>query len=384
MTRRPRGAGSIFKMKGSNALWIKYHRNGRAVRESTHTASRNKADQILRKRLGQISTGTYIGPSLERIHMSDLAEDLIRDYKVNGRKSLGHLEARWTLHLKHFFGRLRAVEVTSDLVTRYVDSRQEEGASNATINRELSVLKRTFYLARECTPPKVAAVPHIAMLEERNVRKGFVKDEQYDKLAAECAVEGLWLRTFLAVAYSYGWRKSELLNLRVRQVDLFARTIRLEVGETKNSKGRTVSMTDEIYTLLAACIQGKKPEDHVFTRENGVAVKDFRKVWCNVCERAGVAGLLVHDLRRTGARNLRREGVAEGTIMKIGGWKTRSVFQRYDIQDESDLEDAAQRLNQKREKKLAQAAEFGQSFGQSATKNTDLVTPLPLPAPLPN
>jgi hypothetical protein len=57
--------------------------------------------------------------------------------------------------------------------------------------------------------------------------------------------------------------------------------------------------------------------------------------------------VLFHDLRRTGARNLRRLGVGETTIMKIGGWETRSVFDRYNIVDESDLADAAERLNQK-------------------------------------
>jgi integrase len=38
----------------------------------------------------------------------------------------------------------------------------------------------------------------------------------------------------------------------------------------------------------------------------------------------GVPNLLFHDLRRTAARNYRRAGVAEGVIMKIGGWKPAS------------------------------------------------------------
>lgn len=35
-----------------------------------------------------------------------------------------------------FFGDERAIKITSQLVTRYIDPRQQEGAENATINRE--------------------------------------------------------------------------------------------------------------------------------------------------------------------------------------------------------------------------------------------------------
>lgn len=65
------------------------------------------------------------------------------------------------------------------------------------------------------------------------------------------------------------------------------------------------------------------------------------------CADVHYIGLLVHDLRRTGCRNLRRLGVHEKTIMQIGGWKTRSVFDRYNIVDEKDLADAAAKLDRK-------------------------------------
>ena len=53
---------------------------------------------------------------------------------------------------------------------------------------------------------------------------------------------------------------------------------------------------------------------------------------------------MFHDLRRTAARNLRKAGVAEGVIMKIGGWRSRSVFEGYAIVSQSDIAEAIGRL----------------------------------------
>jgi len=36
--------------------------------------------------------------------------------------------------------------------------------------------------------------------------------------------------------------------------------------------------------------------------------------------------------------------VAEGAIMKMGGWKTRSVFERYAIVAESNMDDAIEQV----------------------------------------
>jgi Cu/Ag efflux protein CusF len=131
---------------------------------------------------------------------------------------------------------------------------------------------------------------------------------------------------------------------RVKQIDLLARTIRLEPGTTKNRDGREVTMTRRVHELLKLCAFGKTGDSFVFTRSNGKPVRDFRGSWAKACEQAGVPGLLFHDLRRTAARNLRKAGVAEGVIMKIGGWRTRSVFERYAIVSQADIAEALGRL----------------------------------------
>jgi integrase len=76
----------------------------------------------------------------------------------------------------------------------------------------------------------------------------------------------------------------------------------------------------------------------------GATATDTAK--CSQCGFKGTryTGLIFHDLRRTAARNLRRAGIAETVIMKIGGWRTRSVFERYAIVSRNDIADAMRKL----------------------------------------
>jgi len=106
-------------------------------------------------------------------------------------------------------------------------------------------------------------------------------------------------------------------------------------------------MTQDVYERLAPCVKDKKPEDSVFTWEDGSRVKDFRVTWSKMCK-AAKGSILLHDFRRSAIRNMIRAGVPEKTAMRISGHVTHSVFDRYDIVSEDDLAEAAERIENRR------------------------------------
>jgi integrase len=247
-----------------------------------------------------------------------------------------------------------------------MDRRMSEGVSNASINRELAALKRMLHLAAQCTPPKIAQIPHIPMLKEANPRKGFFEHEEYIALKNALPTH---LRPMVTFAYYTGWRLGEIRGLTWDKVDLKQGIIRLDPGETKNEEARTVYLDEELsQEMKSLFINRRLGCPHVFNLD-GRAIGEFRRSWKTACINAGlweplkdeagnpvvvrnrkgkerivkVPTKIFHDFRRTAVRNMIRSGISEGVAMKISGHRTRSVFDRYNIVNDQDLREAARK-----------------------------------------
>jgi integrase len=338
--------GSIYRRGG--VLWIKYYRNGIPMRESAETDKESVAKNLLKQREGDIVRGVPITPKTNRVTLDELATDVVNDYKTNGKRSLRDIERHFETHLKPVFSGWRMVNITTVEVRKYIAARQEEEASNATINRELCALKRAFSLGMQAG--KLTYKPHIPMLREANVRTGFFEPERFEAVRVHLPAP---LQPLVHFAYITGWRvPSEVQPLQWRQVDFATSTVRLDAGTTKNGDGRVFPMTQELRALL----QAQREHTDTVQRErgiicpwvfhrNGEPIRVFRKAWATACQAAGCPGMIRHDFRRTAVRNLVRRGIVESVAMKMTGHKTRSVFERYNIVSEGDLTDAAAKLD---------------------------------------
>jgi integrase len=277
------------------------------------------------------------------VTVADLFDDLMVDYEINDKKSQGQLRARLQRHLLPWFGKIQANKLTTREIQAYTRHRLEEGASNASINRELAALKRAYSLGMRSDA--VVKRPYIPLLQEANARKGFFEKEELDRVLAALPS---WLHPPLTFAYYTGWRvPSEILPMTWEQVDLEHATVSLYVGQTKNKEARTIYLPAVLLDILTAQ-KRRQDEDYpgcqwVFDR-HGQRIKSFRVRWRNA---KAVTGLnrIVHDFRRTAVRNMVRAGIPERVAMSISGHKTRGVFERYNIVSPADLQEAARKMN---------------------------------------
>jgi integrase len=324
-------------------------RQGKQVREYGF-ATEAAAEKALRARLVDLARGRRVGPSIEKVTFEQLAQLITDDYRINRRDTAARVKQS-IAHLKLTFGDARALDITGDRVTGYASTRLEEGAAPATVNRELAALKRMFRLAIQAKRLTLDQVPYVAMLREDNVRKGFIEPDQLDAILGHLAPRA---QRAVTVAYITGWRvPSEVLTREWRHVDLDAGWLRLEPGETKNGRGRMFPV--DFDPRLRAVLQDAKDEADaikkkagaivpwVFRRKGGERVAGFRKEWEAACTAAGVPGRLLHDLRRSAARNMLRAGHSTRTVMELAGWETESMLRRYAIVDETVLSEAAEK-----------------------------------------
>ena len=344
MAGHTRGTGTVY-LRG-NVWWVQYFVNGRQVNESAKTSDEAEAQRQLKIKVGEAAVGKDVTP--ERATIDDLCALVLADYKLRKLRDTANVKWRVDAHIKPAIGSLLAARFTPHQVRQYVELRRRESASDATINREMAILRRGFSLALREDPPLVRRAPYIPKLEEDNVRQGFIEHGQY--LALREALPD-HLKTLLVVGYHCGNRLGELRKLRWEQVDLDAREIRIEKSQAKGKKPRTLPIYGDMVEWLEwqrgfskgdRVFSWKQPAKRVEAKEK--ALGSHLKGWAEACAAVGIEALHFHDLRRSAIRNMERAGIPRHVAMQISGHRSESVYRRYDIVVEADLKAAGAKL----------------------------------------
>lgn len=333
---------TTYRYKGQvrkGSTWIATYwssTKGKTVKEygfaSARDAQTRRAD--LMSTSGRLSTANASATSITLEQMVAL---VISDYQVHKRRSLKQTVARKEILFETFGAQCLARNIDAKALARHVIRMREDEYAAATINRSLALLKRAFRLAHRDIPS--LAVPHIPMLSEAsNVRQGFFDPGELARIVALLPEN---LRPIVQVLHITGWRVGEVLSRRWSDVeDGF---LHLRPGETKNGRGRVFPLAPDLEKIFEKLPKSPRaPAAPIF---GVVKTSQLRLGWDAARAAAGLPGRLLHDLRRTAARDLIKAGVDRDTAKRILGHETDSIFTRYRIVQGDDLRDAALKLS---------------------------------------
>jgi integrase len=186
---------------------------------------------------------------------------------------------------------------------------------------------------------------------------GFFEDGELDRLLEALRATAPDVADACEFLAWTGWRKTEALGLSWREVDLTAQALLLPARRAKGKSARPLPFGGhaELVALLkrrrAAVSElelrtGVRGISWVFCwtrgRRAGERMSgegDFYRRWRQALAKAKLpAERIPHDMRRTMARRGRQLGIPESVLMRIGGWKTRTIFERYAVLVDRDVE----------------------------------------------
>jgi integrase len=219
--------------------------------QSAQTTDKKQALATLKVKLAEAVSGRKCGA--ERTTVADLLQLVLNDYRNREKRTTRHIEIQVKKHLAPVFGQIRVADLSTKDIENYRRLRKSQPGhggnqtSNATINRELALLRRGLTLGRREVPPMVLRDFYIQMLPENNVRQGFLQDENYSALLTALPE---YLRALFAVAYETGIRKGQLRQLQWPQVDFDRRVIETRATfRTWRAKYRSIETPANSYKI---------------------------------------------------------------------------------------------------------------------------------------
>jgi integrase len=243
--------------------------------------------------------------------------------------------------LHEYLGNLMLDQINGDTVWHVIQRESRRGSKIATINRHLAVMRAILRMARD-EWQWVDTVPKIKLLPGEVERDRWLTKQEAEKLLSFCPPHIAALARF---ALATGCRASEITGLEWNRVDLDRHTAWL--NHTKNGTPRGVPLNHDAVKVLQEQIG--KHERFCFTY-CGQAITSgvSRRAWRHAVEKAGLGDLRFHDLRHTWASWHRQVGTSCDELKELGGWKSRSMVDRYAKFATEHLAAAASRIESDR------------------------------------
>jgi len=287
--------------KRGNVFWTYVYVKGKRHCRSTGTGNRRKAeikDLEFKKELEEkFRRPAQLNPEMKFVELASV-------FIVEGGVRLHHRER--LKNLVPFFGETPLFKIDKGMVHKYVLARQSERRKikDATINRDISVLRHLLYWALDQSWIDKNPLARIKMLRERRTKRPVLTLAEETPLLKACQEH---TREMVIAALDTGMRRGEVLNQLWEDVDLERRLLYVTRSKTPEGEAREIPLTRRMYGLLAA---RRETSGLIFTY-NDRNIFSIKTSWRTTLIRAGIRHIRFHDLRHTFNTRLMEAGVLQ-------------------------------------------------------------------------
>lgn len=324
-------SGTIFTRKTKEGViryYGLYYDADRKLKEKVLKHARNFDEAVVELNSlydDVFRTKHHIAPKKKRIRLSDFVAEHNINNRING-------------HVVKYFGNSWLDEIAELEVIAYVRKRERAGAANNSINNDLIILRSTLNLAKRSRYSIDEEIKWGNCLKTQEFRDRVLSAEEEERLIAEVADH---LKPIVVCALNTGMRRGEILSLKWKNI--VDGQIVLEARNTKTKKQRRIPINSRLQQVIDILRSRDGFSDFVFTY-GGDRLKDVQNGFSKACKRAEITDLHFHDLRRTFATRLMRNGVGIYTISQLLGHATVEMTQRYINWQPEDGADAVESL----------------------------------------
>jgi integrase len=309
---------SLFKR--GHLWWTNFYLDGKRFQSSTGTSNRRQAELIEQKLKQEANLKRH---QLTLFNPKQAFAHLAARFLSAGNQKFFHEDR--LKHLLPFFGEMRVCDITKTCVFEYRAKRQSEDGplKEATLNRDVAVLRRILYWAVEQNLILANPIAHMPLERERRTKKPVMGIADEQKLLG---IAPQHLREIVIAALDTGMRRGELLSQEWNDVDLDGKLLFVSRSKTPEGEAREIPLSARLFDLLQsrACRQGR-----VFTFQ-GKSVQDMKTSWNTARRKAELSNhFRFHDLRHTFNTRLMEAGVIQEVRMSLMGHEPRTVHWGY-------------------------------------------------------
>ncbi len=241
--------------------------------------------------------------------------------------------------LKSNFDQERLEEVNYSMIRSWIVSMVDEGISNSSVNRKIASLKSFYKFLLKIKQIEVSPLlKHKSLKTPKKIQIPFSEkelDQVLNHIQYPDGFDGIRDKLIIDLFYTTGIRRTELINLKMQNIDLSKNTLKV-LG--KRNKERIlpilpiISKQINLYLSERAQIEQIKDKDYFFLMLKGVKLNDsfvYRLInyyFSNVSEKVKKSP---HILRHTFATHMLNNGADLNSVKELLGHSSLASTQVY-------------------------------------------------------